>query len=418
VGWQSPISSEVHISGLIRDMDANCGNGVLWAIGLGTRTLASGSLANGQAQGFADGQGGTQLQSTSVSKGEFLYFVVDPNGEAGCDSTELDLRIESTACSASAFAPRGGTGQTAWQPQSPPASPSPRMEMGFVYDAVRHVVVAVGGTDWKVAFGETWEYDGAIWRLREDVYQSPARIRPAMAYDRLRQVTVLFGGSNLGDTKFFSDTWEYDGNRWLCRSTSYSPSPRNGAAVAYDPVRRRLVLFGGYYRWGPTRFFDDTWEYDGTQWVMRSPVHHPEARETAQMVYDPARSKMVLFGGGREAGGDVYGDTWEWDGNDWTERQDLLALPPARWAHSLAYDEQRQRTILFGGLTGTSAAFDDTWEYDGQTWIQITASPRPSARWDPGMAYDVLNKRTVLFGGMDWDGQFGWLDDTWHYGAP
>jgi hypothetical protein len=109
VGWQSPISGQVRISGLVRDMDGHCGNGVLWSIDLGTTTLASGTLANGEAQGFAQGQGGTRLQSISVSKGEFLYFVVDPNGQFGCDSTELEIRIESTGCMA-----------TAWQPQSPP----------------------------------------------------------------------------------------------------------------------------------------------------------------------------------------------------------------------------------------------------------------------------------------------------------
>ena len=98
VGWKSPISGQVRISGLVRDMDAHCGNGVLWSIDLGTRTLASGSLGNGEAQVFAQGQGGGGLGSVSVSKGELLYFVVDPNGDVGCDSTELEIRIESETC--------------------------------------------------------------------------------------------------------------------------------------------------------------------------------------------------------------------------------------------------------------------------------------------------------------------------------
>jgi hypothetical protein len=102
VGWQSPISGRVRISGLVRDMDANCGNGVRWSVDLGARRLASGSLANGQAQRFSEGQNGTALQDTSVSQGELLYWVVDPNGEVGCDSTELTIRIESAACPASA----------------------------------------------------------------------------------------------------------------------------------------------------------------------------------------------------------------------------------------------------------------------------------------------------------------------------
>jgi hypothetical protein len=196
------------------------------------------------------------------------------------------------------------------------------------------------------------------------------------------------------------------------------PAPRNGAAIAYDPFRKRLVLFGGYCNGCSTRFLDSTWEYDGIQWTQRYPAHHPEARETARMVFDTARGKIVLFGGGREAGTYLFGDTWEWDGNDWSQRLDLPTSPPARWAHNMVYDEGRQRVILFGGLTVISGAFDDTWVYDGQTWTEVAIWPRPPARWDLGLAYDLLNHRTVLFGGTDWDLAFRWFGDTWHYGAP
>lgn len=98
VGWQSPVSGRVRISGQLRDMDPNCGNGVQWSIDLGAETLASGRLANGQAQSTAEGKGGAALQSISVNQGEFLYWVVDPIGEADCDSTELAIRIERDAC--------------------------------------------------------------------------------------------------------------------------------------------------------------------------------------------------------------------------------------------------------------------------------------------------------------------------------
>jgi hypothetical protein len=98
VGWLSPISGQVRISGLIRDMDANCGNGVLWTMDLGMTALARGSLGNGETQRFAGSQSGSRLESVWVSEGETLYFTVDPNGEVGCDSTELEFRIELAAC--------------------------------------------------------------------------------------------------------------------------------------------------------------------------------------------------------------------------------------------------------------------------------------------------------------------------------
>ncbi len=101
VGWRSSVSGRVRVSGLIRDMDPNCGNGILWSIDLGKTTLTSGSLGNGEAHDWAGGEDGT-LRSVAVSKWDFLYFIVDPNGEMGCDSTELTIRIEPAACPASA----------------------------------------------------------------------------------------------------------------------------------------------------------------------------------------------------------------------------------------------------------------------------------------------------------------------------
>jgi Concanavalin A-like lectin/glucanases superfamily/CARDB/NHL repeat/Galactose oxidase, central domain len=304
-----------------------------------------------------------------------------------------------------------------WQRQFPWSySPWPRCCMGFVYDSARHLIVLVGGGNWNWLSSDTWEYDGTNWTLRTDlIHSAPVRWTAPVAYNPDDQVTVLFGGTD--EIGFHNDTWQYDGLTWAPIDTLTAPSPRNGARMAYDRSRQRMVLFGGYYGPGGL-FFDDTWEYSDGQWTQRTPTHHPPARESSTLAYDARRGVVVLFGGGRDAGSTVYGDTWEWDGTDWTQRLDLPASPPARWAHSMTYDEGRQRIVLFGGLTGVTDGFNDTWEYDGQTWTQVRALHGPSARWDAGLAYDVLNRRTVLFGGMYWDGGFGWWDDTWHYGAP
>jgi len=42
------------------------------------------------------------------------------------------------------------------------------------------------------------------------------------------------------------------------------------------------------------------------------------------MAYDARRRRAVLFGGhdfGAHAGVSVFGDTWEWDGNEWSRSQ-------------------------------------------------------------------------------------------------
>jgi hypothetical protein len=97
----------------------------------------------------------------------------------------------------------------------------------------------------------------------------------------------------------------------------------------------------------------------------------------------------------------VYG-TWAWDGTDWQ-----LMKPdnesPARGEHAMVYDSARQRLVLFGG-GGNNIDYDDTWEWDGTSWIQCYSTVTPSARSVHAMAYDSARQRTILFGGKDLGG--------------
>jgi N-acetylneuraminic acid mutarotase len=302
-----------------------------------------------------------------------------------------------------------------WQPQAFTSFPSPRKGIAMVYDLARKVVVVVGGTDWKMVSGETWEFDGVSWKFRSDVNRIPERSGASVAYDKDRQVTVLFGGNGLGNSKFFNDTWEYDGTKWVKQNPSISPPSRNGAAMAYDPQGQRLLLFGGFGRVGDPPFFDDTWEYKNGEWRQLAPSQHPSAREATQMVYDSARDRMVLFGGGQNAGSVVYNETWEWNGENWMLRTDLPTSPPARWAYLMAYDEGCHHVVLFGGLTGAYSMFGDTWTYDGKTWTQVKNDLQPPARWDGGLVYDPNYHRLILFGGQYWLGDFIFLADVWYF---
>jgi hypothetical protein len=46
--------------------------------------------------------------------------------------------------------------------------------------------------------------------------------------------------------------------------------------------------------------------------------HAPSPRSEASMAYDAAREQVVLFGGIVQGG--RRGDTWTWDGGDWTHQ--------------------------------------------------------------------------------------------------
>jgi galactose oxidase-like protein len=83
------------------------------------------------------------------------------------------------------------------------------------------------------------------------------------------------------------------------------------------------------------------------------------------MVFDAARNRVVLFGGAGAGTATLFDDTWEWDGDNWTQVADTG--PSVRGGHAMAYDSLRGRVILFGGDDGQNS-FGDTWAWNGTDW--------------------------------------------------
>ncbi|MDO8630142.1 MAG: kelch repeat-containing protein, partial [Phycisphaerales bacterium] len=295
-----------------------------------------------------------------------------------------------------------------WEPTAPPGV---REEHAMAYDSARGVTVLFGGYDYdpdlgKIYSAETWEWDGVTWTQKSTTGPTP-RAGHAMAYDSRRGVTVLFGGSDgSGET---GDTWEWDGTNWTSRNTT-GPVARSDHALAFDSARGVSVLFGGRYEASGYQFFGDTWEWDGTNWTLRSDSG-PGPRGAHAMAFDSTRNVTVLFGGGSGPyyNGPTFGDTWEWDGVIWTPRSN--GGPSPRIGHAMAYDTLRGVSVLFGG-----ALYDysgETWEWDGAAW-RIRADSGPMAQSWHAMAYDNTRGVTVLQGlwTTDWTNS---LPATWEW---
>src|SRR5262249_1345141 len=157
----------------------------------------------------------------------------------------------------------------------------------------------------------------------------------AMAFDAARARTLLFGGSAVGTPVRYADLYEYDGISWVQRNGA-GPG-RDASALAYDSVRGRAVLFGGTPFLYPNALtLSDTGEWTGNAWLQAAPAVSPPARRAHALAFDPVRIRVVLFGG-VDANGAPLGDTWEWDGSAWLQMSPLLS-PPARAVHALAYD--------------------------------------------------------------------------------
>jgi hypothetical protein len=236
---------------------------------------------------------------------------------------------------------------------------------------------------------------------------SPFRVVGSIgARDTGRGRTVLVVPNFHGGERVATSEW--DGRSFFHHEPEGAwPSVRHGAEIVFDAARGRTVLFGGE-RGYSGQYLNETWEWDGARWTLRTPLVSPPARKAHAMSWDPARQRIVLFGGDdsnfvREP----LRDTWEWDGDNWTRMAPPVS-PPALRNHTMAYDPTGQRTLLFGGWTSAN----DTWAWDGTTWTQLTPATSPSARADAPAATDARRGRIVLYGGFN---GVTHTQDTWEW---
>jgi len=192
---------------------------------------------------------------------------------------------------------------------------------------------------------------------------------------------------------------------WSTFSPTTRPPALSRYGIAYDAARRRAVLFGGRDVAAQAR--GETWEWDGQNWTLAA-IGGPSPRSGHAMVYDASRSRIVLHGG-RSGSGFLFSDTWGWNGTAWTL---LSSAGPQIHLHGLAYEATRARMLLFGGEDSTGGLRNDTWDFDGFIWTPRAPGTRPTRRRGITLASDDLRGRSVLFGGED---ALGLQADTWEW---
>jgi hypothetical protein len=96
-------------------------------------------------------------------------------------------------------------------------------------------------------------------------------------------------------------TWAWNGSAWqlLCDPTAGcpAPSPRSSFMLAYDPVRKITVLFGGYNPRDGFMAYNDTWEWGSDHWYETPTLVSPPEWSNGASVYDAISRRMVLWGG-------------------------------------------------------------------------------------------------------------------------
>ena len=206
---------------------------------------------------------------------------------------------------------------TDWSKLAPATSPSARNYSAMAYDTGRQVMVLFGGTDkTDNAQSDTWEYNGTTWKALAPNTEPNAREGHGMIYDPGTKRIVMHAGLVAG--VYDRDTWVYDGNDWSQLANNAAMAVHGYFAMAYDPDRKVTVLYGGENTAaGNTVVLGETWEFNGTTWTQRTPAANPGKRTKAAMAYDPVRKQMVLFGGNN--GTNLLRDAWTWDGTTWAQ---------------------------------------------------------------------------------------------------
>ncbi len=88
LGWRSPVTGRVTVTGTIRLPSLNecaVGSGALWSIDKGATVLQSGALPAGGSASFN--------VAVDASLGESIYFVWDTGWDGNCDSGALELTV-------------------------------------------------------------------------------------------------------------------------------------------------------------------------------------------------------------------------------------------------------------------------------------------------------------------------------------
>lgn len=194
-----------------------------------------------------------------------------------------------------------------WTHLHPKTSPSGRAGASMVFDPAIGKIVMFGGTSNFACGcgvqGNEWLYSHGAWvEARSRSIPTETLYTSGMSFDRTIGEAVVYGGWNPGSGNV-NTTFVLSGRNWTTVATPAGLGQRQGSVMAFDPLRNETVLFGG----DSSVYHGDTWTFTAAGW---SPVNisGPGPRGYGNMVWDPALHGLLLYGGLSNSG--VLDETW------------------------------------------------------------------------------------------------------------
>ncbi len=375
----TPVSSATAgqpYSYLVKATDPDVGDVLTWSL-----VTAPSGMSIDPASGLigwtpSEGQVGSQAVSVRVTdRGglpatqDFAILVAPPN--------------HPPVITFAGFAPQ-------WTKLAPGGTvPSPRAHSRSGYDVANDRLIVFGGIDVSAKLNEVW---------------------------------VLVNAKGVGGTP-----------SWVQLTPSGTlPTPRSLGVAVYDPTANRLIIHGGCAgNCGP--LLNDTWVLTNANGLGGTPewIQLPSGVASTYQgaAYDAISNRLMVFGGltGPSRGSETNAVRVLVDANGignprWIDLAPPEPLPsPRSLNQDLGYDPITNRLIVFGGLSGGTAEFNDTWVLTnanglGGTPVWQRLSPTgavPSDRNSLPVSYDPNSNRLILFGGLNHFTDRGTYDDSW-----
>ena len=153
-------------------------------------------------------------------------------------------------------------------------------------------------------FNDLWEFDFGTrqWTELHDGggVAPPPRYYPMSGYDEETDTFYVYGGNLNSDPLTFiegRDLWAYRNGSWeqLDDPTGNAPSRRLFFGSTWDPVRKKMIMFGGQPGDFVSQAFNDTYalSVETGEWErLQGSNNAPSTRMHAHLLYDDTRDYL------------------------------------------------------------------------------------------------------------------------------
>jgi PKD repeat protein len=177
-------------------------------------------------------------------------------------------------------------------------APPARFGAAFAADLRDHEDVLFGGTNANgTVLGDTWILSNGAWQSLATQSAPAPRTGAVSAFYPAPRYVLLFGGQG-GAGQSLADSWSFYGGAWqpISAAGSSQPAGRASATLNLDPFYNALMLVGGAAN---GTVMSDTWLFNEGVWENLTSVigRSPTPRSGAASAYDLVDGYTLVFGG-------------------------------------------------------------------------------------------------------------------------